>query len=55
MGHDVAEAGAAKTKFLAWVPFVACVLAVIVDDSLDSAVVVTAYRTTRIQKYWGKP
>jgi hypothetical protein len=28
MGHDVAEAGAAKTKFLAGVPFVACVLAV---------------------------
>jgi len=30
MGHDAAETGAAKTKFLAWVPFVACALAVIV-------------------------
>ena len=27
----------------------------IVDDSVDPAVVVTAYRTTRIEKYWGKP
>ena len=30
-------------------------LRVIVDDSVDPAVVVTAYRTTKIQKYWGKP
>ena len=28
---------------------------VIVDDSVDPAVVVTAYRTTKIEKYWGKP
>jgi len=28
---------------------------VIVDDAVDPAVVVTAYRTTRIEKYWGKP
>jgi hypothetical protein len=27
---------------------------VIVDDSVDPAVVVTAYRTTKIEKYWGK-
>ncbi len=30
-------------------------LRAIVDDSVDPAVVVTAYRTTRIEKYWGKP
>jgi hypothetical protein len=30
-------------------------LRVIVDESVDPAVVVTAYRTTKIQKYWGKP
>jgi Domain of unknown function (DUF4258) len=30
-------------------------LRVVVDDSADPAVVVTAYRTTRIEKYWGKP
>jgi hypothetical protein len=30
-------------------------LRVMVDDSLDPAVVVTAYRTTKIEKYWGKP
>ena len=30
-------------------------LRVIVDDSADPAVVVTAYRTTKIEKYWGKP
>ncbi len=30
-------------------------LRVIVDDSVDPAVVVTAYRTTKIGKYWGKP
>jgi len=30
-------------------------LRAIVDDSMDPAVVVTAYRTTRIEKYWGKP
>ena len=30
-------------------------LRVIVDDSVDPAVVVTAYRTTKIEKYWGKP
>jgi hypothetical protein len=29
-------------------------LRVIVDDSVDPAVVVTAYRTTKIEKYWGK-
>jgi hypothetical protein len=28
---------------------------VIVDDSQDPAVVVTAYRTTKIEKYRGKP
>jgi len=28
---------------------------VMVDDSLDPAVVVTAYRTTRIDRYWKKP
>jgi hypothetical protein len=27
----------------------------IVDDRVDPAVVVTAYRTTKIEKYWGKP
>jgi hypothetical protein len=30
-------------------------LRVMVDDSVDPALVVTAYRTTRIEKYWGKP
>ncbi|PYV21778.1 MAG: hypothetical protein DMG24_18635 [Acidobacteria bacterium] len=30
-------------------------LRVIVDDSVAPAVVVTAYRTTKIEKYWGKP
>ena len=30
-------------------------LRVIVDDSVDPAMVVTAYRTTKIEKYWGKP
>ncbi len=30
-------------------------LRAIVDDSVDPAVVVTAYRTTKIEKYWGKP
>ena len=30
-------------------------LRVIVDGSVDPAVVVTAYRTTKIEKYWGKP
>ena len=30
-------------------------LRVIVDDTVDPAVVVTAYRTTRIEKYWEKP
>jgi hypothetical protein len=30
-------------------------LRVMVDDSVDPAVVVTAYRTTKIEKYWGKP
>ena len=30
-------------------------LRVIVDDTLDPAVVVTAYRTTKIEKYWEKP
>jgi hypothetical protein len=30
-------------------------LRVILDDSVDPAVVVTAYRTTKIEKYWGKP
>jgi hypothetical protein len=30
-------------------------LRVIVDDSADPAIVVTAYRTTKIEKYWGKP
>ena len=30
-------------------------LRVIVDGSGDPAVVVTAYRTTKIEKYWGKP
>jgi hypothetical protein len=30
-------------------------LRVIVDDSVDPAVVVTAYRTTKIEKYWEKP
>jgi uncharacterized protein DUF4258 len=29
-------------------------LRVIVDDALDPAVVVTAYRTTKLEKYWGK-
>jgi hypothetical protein len=29
-------------------------LRAIVDDSVDPAVVVTAYRTKRIEKYWGK-
>jgi len=24
------------------------------DDGVDPAVVVTAYRTTKIEKYWGK-
>jgi hypothetical protein len=28
---------------------------VMVDDSLDPAVVVTAYRTTKIERYWNKP
>ena len=30
-------------------------LRVIVDDSVDPAVVVTAYRTTKVEKYWGNP
>ena len=30
-------------------------LRVIVDDSVAPPVVVTAYRTTKIEKYWGKP
>ena len=30
-------------------------LRAIVDDSVDPAAVVTAYRTTKIEKYWGKP
>ncbi|MBZ5565238.1 MAG: hypothetical protein LAP13_22805 [Acidobacteriia bacterium] len=30
-------------------------LRVIVDDAVDPALVVTAYRTTKIEKYWGKP
>jgi hypothetical protein len=30
-------------------------LRVIVDNSADPAVVVTAYRTTKIEKYWGNP
>jgi len=30
-------------------------LRVMVDDSVDPAVVVTAYRTTKIEKYWEKP
>jgi hypothetical protein len=30
-------------------------LRVIVDDSVDPAPVVTAYRTTKVEKYWGKP
>ncbi len=30
-------------------------LRVVVDDTVDPAVVVTAYRTTKIEKYWGKP
>jgi hypothetical protein len=30
-------------------------LRVIVDDSVDPAVVVTAYRTTKIEKYWAAP
>jgi hypothetical protein len=29
-------------------------LRVIVVDSVDPALIVTAYRTTRIEKYWGK-
>lgn len=29
-------------------------LRVMVDDSVEPAVVVTAYRTTKIEKYWGK-
>jgi hypothetical protein len=28
---------------------------VMVDDSIDPAVVVTAYRTTKIDRYWRKP
>jgi hypothetical protein len=28
---------------------------VIVDDGVDPAVVVTAYRTTKIEKYWKNP
>ena len=28
---------------------------VMVDDSLDPAVVVTVYRTSKIEKYWKKP
>ena len=28
---------------------------VIVDDAIDPAVVVTAYRTTKVQKYWRTP
>ena len=28
---------------------------VIVDDTVDPAVVVTAYRTTKVQKYWRTP
>ena len=27
---------------------------VMVDDSVNPAVVVTAYRTTKVEKYWGK-
>jgi hypothetical protein len=27
---------------------------IMVDDSVGPAVVVTAYRTTKIEKYWGK-
>ena len=30
-------------------------LRVIVDDSVDPAVVVTAYRTTKVEKYWRIP
>ena len=28
---------------------------IMLDDSVDPAVVVTAYRTTKIGKYWEKP
>jgi hypothetical protein len=28
---------------------------VIVDDSADPALVVTAYRTSKMEKYWEKP
>ena len=28
---------------------------VMVDDTIDPAVVVTAYRTTKIDRYWRKP
>jgi hypothetical protein len=28
---------------------------VLVDDSLDPAVVVTVYRTSKIERYWKKP
>jgi Domain of unknown function (DUF4258) len=31
------------------------VVRVIVDDSLEPAVVVTAYRSSKVEKYWGKP
>jgi hypothetical protein len=30
-------------------------LRVIVDDGVDPAVVVTVYRTTKIEKYWKSP
>ena len=30
-------------------------LRVIVDDSVDPAVVVTVYRTTKVEKYWRMP
>ena len=30
-------------------------LRVMVDDSVDPAVVVTVYRTTKIDRYWNKP
>jgi len=36
-------------------PGTAYVVRVIVDDASDPAVVVTAYRTTKIDKYWRAP
>ena len=32
-----------------------CLVRVIVDEGANPALVVTVYRTTKIEKYWNKP